>query len=69
MVVSERLPATAGRDLARFTREGARIVLPATIGGTLAQPRIGIDAAAAIQRGVRNEIGRRLRDAIERLGR
>lgn len=63
--LSEALSAQAGRDLARYTREGNRIVLPATIGGTLSAPRISIDAAAAVQRGLRNEIQRRLGDLLD----
>ena len=61
LVLSEELSAQAGTDLARFTREGNRIVLPARLGGTLEEPRLTIDAAAAIKRGLTNEIERRLR--------
>jgi hypothetical protein len=64
LVLSESLSAQAGTDLARFTREGNRIVLPATIDGTLNQPRISIDAAETIQRGLRNELQRRLGDFL-----
>jgi hypothetical protein len=32
------------------------------IGGTLTAPRVTIDAGAAIQRGLRNEVQRRLKD-------
>lgn len=58
--LSEALSAQAGTDLRRYTREGTRIVLPARIGGTLAAPRLSIDAAAALKRGLRNEVQRRL---------
>jgi hypothetical protein len=58
--LSEELSKQAGTDLIRFTREGNRVVLPAKIGGTIAAPRMTIDAAAAAQRGLRNEIQRRL---------
>jgi len=60
--LSEALSAQAGTDLARYTREGNRVVLPAVIGGTLTAPRVTIDAGAAIQRGLRNEVQRRLKD-------
>ena len=66
LVLSERLSAQAGRDLYRFTRAGTRIVLPAVIDGTLAQPRVRIDAGAVVRRGLRNEIERRLQDLFER---
>src|SRR4051812_1521870 len=64
--LSEALTAQAGRDLVRYTREGNRAVLPATIGGTLDSPRISIDAAAAVQRGLRNELERRLGDLLDK---
>jgi len=67
--LSETLSQEAGRDLYRYTREGNRVVLPATIGGTLGSPRLGIDAAAALQRGLRNEIQQRLGDLLGRLPR
>jgi hypothetical protein len=44
-------------------------VLPSRIGGTLAAPRITIDAAAAAQRGLRNEVQRRLKGLLEGFGR
>jgi hypothetical protein len=66
MSLSAELSAQAGTDLARFTREGNRIVLPATIGGTLGSPRLGIDAAAAARRGLRNEVQRRLEGLLDR---
>lgn len=61
---SEALSAQAGTDLARFTREGNRIVLPAVIGGTVAAPHVTIDAGAAVRRGLRNEVQRRLKDIL-----
>jgi uncharacterized protein involved in outer membrane biogenesis len=66
LVVSEALSAQAGRDLYRYTQAHSRIVLPATISGTLARPRVGIDAGAAVRRGLQNEVQRRLRDLFER---
>jgi uncharacterized protein involved in outer membrane biogenesis len=62
--LSEELSKQAGTDLARFTREGNRVVLPARIGGTIAAPRITIDAAAAAKRGLRNEMQRRLKGIL-----
>lgn len=66
--LSEELSAQAGTDLRRFTREGNRIVLPARIGGTLGQPQLRIDAAAAVQRGLRNEVQRRLGGLLGQFG-
>ena len=62
--LSEALSAQAGTDLARFTREDNRILLPAVIGGTLDAPRVTIDAGAAVRRGLRNEVQRRLKDIL-----
>ncbi len=62
--LSEALSAQAGTDLARFTREGNRILLPAVVSGTLDAPHISIDAGAAVTRGLRNEVQRRLKDIL-----
>jgi uncharacterized protein involved in outer membrane biogenesis len=66
--LSEELSKQAGTDLVRFTREGNRVVLPARIGGTISQPRIAIDTAAAAKRGLRNEMQRRLKGVLGGLG-
>ena len=65
-MLSEALSAQAGTDLLRYTREGNRVVLPATLGGTLESPRLSIDAAAALRRGIHNEIGERLKGLFGR---
>jgi len=62
--LSEALSAQAGTDLARYTREGNRALLPAVIDGTLDAPRVTIDAGAAVRRGLRNEVERRLKDIL-----
>jgi uncharacterized protein involved in outer membrane biogenesis len=67
--LSEALSKEAGTDLARFTREGNRIVLPARLGGTLGNPRISIDTESAIRRGLRNELERRMQDLLDRFRR
>lgn len=69
LLLSPELSARAGRDLYRYTREGDRIVLPATITGTIEQPRVRIDAEAAVKRGLRNEVERRLKSLFDRLKR
>ena len=67
--LSEELSKQAGTDLVRFTREGNRVVLPARLGGTIAAPRLTIDAAAATKRGLHNEVERRLKGLLEGFGR
>ena len=58
--LSEELSAQAGTDFARYTRDGNRVLLPATIDGTLESPRLSIDATAAAKRGLTNEVERRI---------
>lgn len=67
--LSEELSKQAGTDLAKYTREGNRVVLPADLGGTISSPRLIIDAAAATKRGLRNEVERRLKGLLEGFGR
>jgi uncharacterized protein involved in outer membrane biogenesis len=67
LVLSESLSAQAGRDVYRFTRAGKRIVLPAIIQGPLGQPRISIDTAAVVRRGLQNELGQGLQNLFERV--
>jgi hypothetical protein len=66
LILSEELSSQAGTDLVRYTREGNRVVLPARVTGTLAQPRVMIDASAAIKRGLINEGSRRLLELFGR---
>jgi uncharacterized protein involved in outer membrane biogenesis len=66
LILSEELSAQAGRDLVRFTREQNRVVLPARLAGTLEQPRISINAVAALRRGIQNELGERLKGLFGR---
>jgi hypothetical protein len=66
LMLSEALSSQAGTDLLRYTREGNRVLLPATLGGTLESPRLSINAAAALRRGVENEIGERLKGLFGR---
>ena len=66
VTLSEALSQQAGTDLRRYTHEGNRIVLPVALGGTLSAPSVTIDTAAALQRGLRNEAGRRLKGILDR---
>lgn len=69
VVLSEALSAQTGREVYRYARTGNRIVLPATVGGTMVRPQVGIDAAAAVKQAVGTEIGRRLADLLDRVRR
>jgi uncharacterized protein involved in outer membrane biogenesis len=65
VVISEALSAQAGTAVFRYAQTGNRIVLPATIAGTLGRPQVRFDTGAAVRRAVGNEIGRRLTDLLD----
>jgi hypothetical protein len=67
LVLSEALSAQAGRDLYRYARERSRIVLPATIKGSLASPAVSIDVRAAVGRAIQNELENKIKKALEQL--
>jgi AsmA-like C-terminal region len=67
VTLSEALSQQAGRDLYRYAREGQRIVLPATIGGTLSAPAVSIDVASAARRALKNRIEDDARSILDRL--
>ncbi len=67
LILSEALSAQAGRDLYRYAREGNRIVLPATVRGPLASPRVGIDVGNAASRALRNAAEDELKKGLDRL--
>lgn len=69
VTLSEALSTQAGTDLRRYTREGNRVVLPVKVGGTLGMPRVAIDTAAALKRGVRNEVEDRVKGFLDRFQR
>lgn len=66
VVLSEELTAQAGVDLRRYAQENGRVVVPATVGGTLQHPVVSIDLAAATGRALRNELRRRATDFLDK---
>jgi uncharacterized protein involved in outer membrane biogenesis len=63
--LSDALSQQAGRDLVRYTQEGGRATLPATVTGPIAAPHVSIDVADLTKRAIRNAVN----DQIEkRLG-
>ena len=64
VALSEELTAQAGTDLRRFAQEDGRVVVPASVGGTLANPRVSVDVAAAMQRALGNELQRRAKSFL-----
>ena len=65
--LSEALSAQAGRDLYKYTREGNRIVVPATIRGGLASPSVSVDVKALAGRAVRGAVEDEVRKGLGRL--
>jgi AsmA-like protein len=67
VTLSEALSQQAGRDLYRYARDGRRIVLPATIGGTLFEPTASVDVSRAAGRALQNKVEDELKSFLDRL--
>jgi uncharacterized protein involved in outer membrane biogenesis len=65
--LSSELTAQAGVDLRRYAQEDGRVVVPATFAGTLQQPAVTLDVAAATRRALGNEIQRRAKGLFDDL--
>jgi uncharacterized protein involved in outer membrane biogenesis len=52
--LSDELSKQAGRDLVRYTQEGGRVTLPATITGSADAPQVRIDTASLAKRAPTN---------------
>jgi hypothetical protein len=63
-VLSQDLTAQAGIDLRRYAQQDGRVIVPASVGGTLANPRVSVDVAAAMQRALGNELQRRAKEIL-----
>jgi uncharacterized protein involved in outer membrane biogenesis len=64
VILSRELTAQAGTDLRRYAQADGRVIVPATVSGTLAKPFVLIDVAAAAQRALGNELKRRATDFL-----
>ena len=67
VVLSRDLTAQAGVDLRRYAQENGRIVVPATITGTLSAPSVRVNVAAAGARALENEVKRRIKGLLDRM--
>ena len=67
VVLSSELTAQAGTDLRRYAQQDGRVVVPATIGGTLNQPTVSLDVASATRRALENELRRRTTTIMDQL--
>jgi uncharacterized protein involved in outer membrane biogenesis len=59
VILSRELTQQAGSDLRRYAAEDGRVVVPATVGGTLTHPSVFVDPAEAMKRALSNELKRR----------
>jgi uncharacterized protein involved in outer membrane biogenesis len=64
--LSEALTKEAGTDLVRYTAEGGRVTLPATITGPAAGPSVRINLGAVAGRAIRNRANEEAQKAIGR---
>ncbi len=67
VTLTEALTQQAGRDLYRYARDGRRIVLPATIGGTLFEPTASVDVGRAAGRALKNKAEDELKSFLDRV--
>ena len=67
LVLSEALSSQAGSDLRKYAHEGSRVVVPATITGSLASPKVSIDLGAAAGRAIRNAAEDEVKRVLGRL--
>jgi uncharacterized protein involved in outer membrane biogenesis len=64
--LSEALSQKGGTDLYRYTQEGGRVTLPATVSGPIDNLSVRIDLAQAATRAVKNRAEEELKKAIDR---
>jgi AsmA-like protein len=67
VALSRELTAQAGTDLRRYAQQDGRVVVPATVGGTIESPRVSVDVQAAAARAFQNEIRRRATTLLDGL--
>jgi uncharacterized protein involved in outer membrane biogenesis len=59
LVLSQELTSQAGSDLRRYAEQNGRVIVPATVGGTITHPTVFVDTAAAATRAAENELKRK----------
>jgi uncharacterized protein involved in outer membrane biogenesis len=68
--LSDELSQQAGRDLVRYTQQGGRVTLPATITGSADAPQVRIDVADMAKRALTNRANEEAQKALKKgLGR
>jgi uncharacterized protein involved in outer membrane biogenesis len=66
VLLSDELSKQAGRDLVRYTQQGGRVTLPATITGSAAAPQVRIDVADMAKRAVTNRANEEVQKALKK---
>jgi AsmA protein len=64
--LSDELSKQAGRDLVRYTQEGGRVTLPATITGSANAPQVRIDVASMARRALTNRASEEAGKALKK---
>jgi uncharacterized protein involved in outer membrane biogenesis len=64
--LSDELSQRAGRDLVRYTQEGGRVTLPATITGSAESPHVQIDVADMAKRALANRATEEAQKALKK---
>jgi uncharacterized protein involved in outer membrane biogenesis len=64
--LSDELSKQAGRDLVRYTQEGGRVTLPATITGSAEAPRVRVDIASMARRAVTDRANEEAQKALKK---
>jgi len=64
--LSDELSKQAGRDLVRYTQEGGRVTLPATITGPADAPQVRIDMAGVAKRALTNRAKEEVQKALKK---
>jgi uncharacterized protein involved in outer membrane biogenesis len=67
VTLSRELTKQAGTDLRRYAEEDGRVVLPARITGSLAEPVVTVDLKSALGRAFENELKRKGKSLLDQL--
>ena len=65
LVLSQELTSQAGTDLRRYAEQNGRVIVPATVGGTITHPTVFVDPAAAAKRAAENELKRKANSLLK----
>ena len=64
--LSDELSKQAGRDLVRYTQEGGRVTVPATITGSAEAPHVMVDVASLAKRALTNRANEEMQKALQK---